>query len=166
MMGKTLVEARSRPSNRNLRERAADWRLRRSPRSQLVCYSSVRSRGPAEPERQVLFAVLREHHIRRRDDAILLMMAVESAVLDVETDEKRLRECLALLDAPHLGGLVSTPLGKFGPFDVMLNIYHDDSLSVFVDGPDFEESFNQSAAIWLSKEDMRRIIGSALSGVT
>jgi hypothetical protein len=111
---------------------------------------------------KVLSVMLREYHIQRRGESILLMMAVESAVLDVETDERKLRECLSALDAPHHGS-VSIPLGKFGPFAVTLNVTAEGSLSVFVDGPNFAESFSQSAAIWLSKDEMRRVIVDALS---
>ena len=107
--------------------------------------------------------MLQEYYIQRRGEAILLKMAVESAVLDVVTDEKLLHESLAALDASH-HGLVDVPFGRFGPFGVRLNIHSDDSLSIFADGPEFDPPMEQSAAIWISKEEIRRVINDALSG--
>jgi hypothetical protein len=107
--------------------------------------------------------MIREYDIRRRGDVILVGIALEDAVLDFETNEELLRGCVAFLDAPHKG-LVDMAIGKFGDFRVRLNIHHDDSLSIFVDGPPFEPPRELCAAIWLSKPDMRDVIAAALSG--
>jgi hypothetical protein len=53
-------------------------------------------------------------------------------------------------------------IGEFGDFPVTLNMHHDDSISIFVDGPDFGPQRSICAAIWLSKEDLRVVISKAL----
>ncbi len=107
--------------------------------------------------------MIREYDIRRRGDAILVGIAVEHAVLDFETTEGLLRECLAFLDAPHVG-LADIRIGTFGPFPVRLNVHGDGSLSIFVDGPPFEPPRELCAAVWLTEQDLRRVIGAALGG--
>jgi hypothetical protein len=71
-------------------------------------------------------------------------------VLDFETTEGVLRDCLAFLDVPHQG-LVDMGVGRFGQVPVRLNVHHDDSLSIIVDGPSFEPQRELCAAIWLSR---------------
>jgi hypothetical protein len=106
--------------------------------------------------------MIREFDIRRRGDTILVGIALDHAVLDFESTEASLRECLAFLDAPHKG-LVDKGIGKFGQFPVTLSMHHDDTLSIFVDGPSFEPQRELCAAIWLSKDDLRSVITAALS---
>src|SRR5262245_26574742 len=106
--------------------------------------------------------MIRDYQIQRRGDVILVGIALDNAVLDFETTESLLRDCLAFLDAPHKG-LVDMGIGKFGEFRVRLNMHHDDSLSIFVDGPPFEPQRNLSAAIWLSKQDVRGVVNAALT---
>jgi hypothetical protein len=105
--------------------------------------------------------MIRECDIRRHGGAILIGIAVEAAVLDFTTTDGLLRDCLAFLDSPHQG-LVCMRIGAFGEFPVTLNLHHDDSLSIFVDGPYFEPQRSMSAAIWLSKEDLRSVINKAV----
>src|SRR5262249_50107737 len=69
--------------------------------------------------------MIREFDIRRRDNTILVGIALDHAVLDFETTEAILRKCLAFLDTPHKG-LVDIRIGKFGQFPVRLNMHHDD----------------------------------------
>lgn len=107
--------------------------------------------------------MIHDFDIRRRGAAILVGIAVNQAVLDFETNEETLRESLAFLDLPHRGA-IDMRIGKFGDFPVTLNVHHDDSLSIFVDGPEFDETRSQSAALWLTKEDLRRVISGALAG--
>src|SRR5437667_9126187 len=92
------------------------------------------------------------HQIQRKDTSIILGIALENAVLDVLTDEALLQNCLKLLRESHRG-LVYAPMGTFGVYSVTLNLHHDDTVSVFIDGPDFDPCRTQSAAIWLRKED-------------
>ena len=107
--------------------------------------------------------MIRECDIRRRGDLILVGIALDHAVLDFETTEGLLRDCLVFLDAPHRG-LADMAIGKFGPFRVTLNMHPDGELSIFVDGPSFEPQRELCAAIWLSKQDLRDVITAALSG--
>lgn len=106
--------------------------------------------------------MIREWDVRRHEDAILVGLAVDAAVLDFKTTVAILRECLVFLDSPHQG-LVSLRIGTFGDFPVTLNMDHDDSLSIFLDGPEFEPFRSMSAAIWLSKEELRSVIREALA---
>jgi hypothetical protein len=106
-------------------------------------------------------AMIRECDVRRHGAVILIGIAVDAAVLDFTTTEGLLRDCLAFLESPHQG-LAYMQIGAFGDFPVTLNMHHDDSLSIFVDGPDFEPQRSMSAAIWLSKEDLRGVISKAL----
>lgn len=105
--------------------------------------------------------MIREFDVRRNGELILIGISVDGAVLDFTTTEGRLRECLTLMERPHQG-LVYMQIGEFGDFPVTLNFHHDDSLSIFVDGPDFEPQRTMSAAIWLSKENLRSVIVKAL----
>lgn len=102
-----------------------------------------------------------ESDVRRNGELILIGISVEVAVLDFTTTATRLRDCLNFLGHPHQG-LVSMQIGEFGNFPVTLNIHHNDSLSIFVDGPTFETERTMCAAIWLSKEDFRSVIRKAL----
>jgi hypothetical protein len=106
-------------------------------------------------------AMIRERDVRRIGEAILIGIAVDAAVLDFTTTEAALRDCLAFLAEPR-EGLASMQIGTFGHFPVTLNAHHDDSLSIFVDGPEFEPNREMCAAIWLSKEDLNSVIGEAL----
>jgi hypothetical protein len=68
---------------------------------------------------------------------------------------------MTLLDTPHRG-LVDTNMGTFGNYPVSLNLHHDDSVSIFIDGPDFEPSRNQGAGIYLEKDELRRLLTDVL----
>jgi hypothetical protein len=107
--------------------------------------------------------MIRDFDVRRRGDALLLGMAVDHAVLDVATSAEDLRECLAALDAPQRG-FADVRLGQFGGCPVRVNLYHDGSVSVMVDGPEFEPTRSQVAGIWTTREELRHIIHCALSG--
>jgi hypothetical protein len=98
-----------------------------------------------------------EFDIGPHDEAILIGIGVDAAVLDFTTNEGLQRDWLAFLDAPHQG-LTYMQIGAFGDFPVTLNPHHDESLSIFVDGPYFAPQRSMSAAIWLSKEDRRSVI--------
>jgi len=101
------------------------------------------------------------HDVRRNGSSILLGIAVGNAVVDVVANEGLLHECLNLLETPHRG-LVDTNMGTFGTYPVSLNLHHDDSVSIFIDGPDFELSRNQSAGIYLGKDELRRLLVEVL----
>jgi hypothetical protein len=107
--------------------------------------------------------MIRECDIRRRGDLILVGIALDNAVLDFETTQAILRDCLMFLDESHIG-LASMSIGTFGPFQVTLNKHHDGDFSIFVDGPHFEPQRELCAAIWLSVEELRGVITAALSG--
>jgi hypothetical protein len=107
--------------------------------------------------------MITEHDVRRNGGSILLGIAVGNAVLDVVSTEGLLQECLNLLETPHRG-LVDTRMGTFGAYPVSLNLHHDESVSIFIDGPDFESSRNQSAGIYLEKGELRRLLVEVLQG--
>ena len=105
------------------------------------------------------------HQILRKGTSILLGIALDNAVLDVLTDERLLHNCLKLLREPH-AGLVSTQMGTFGSYSVSLNVHHDDDVSIFIDGPDFDPCRTQSAAIWPQKEDLEGLLLEAVEGTS
>lgn len=107
----------------------------------------------------------KSHQIVRTDKGIILGIALENAVLDIFTSDAQLQKCLKLLEEPHRG-LVSTTIGTFGIYSVTLNLHHDDTVSIFVDGPDFDQSRSQSAGIWLGKEDLQRLLMEAVQGAS
>jgi hypothetical protein len=98
----------------------------------------------------------------RRDDSILLGIALENAVLDILTDDALLQKCERMLRESHVG-LVSVTMGTFGIYPVTLNLHHDDGVSLFIDGPAFEKNRTQSAAIWVEKAELQRIIAEAMT---
>jgi hypothetical protein len=107
--------------------------------------------------------MIKDHQIVRRDEGMILGIALENAVLDILTNDALLQQCLKLLKEPHRG-LASTTIGSFGIYSVTLNLHHDETLSIFVDGPDFDQSRNLSAGIWLEKEDLRQQLTKAVQG--
>ena len=107
--------------------------------------------------------MIRNWQIQRRGDDLILGFAVQNAVLDVVTDPQTIANCLALLESPHRGS-VDIQMGRFGPFPVTLNLHHDDSVSIFIDGPDFDKSRCQSAAIWVGKTELQTILRTVLTG--
>jgi hypothetical protein len=101
--------------------------------------------------------------IQRRDGLLILGIAIDNALLDVVTDVTRLAECLAMLRLPYLG-LVSARMGHFGDFAVTVNLFDDDRVSIFIDGPQFEIGRTQSAAIYVDKEGLCKVIETAING--
>ena len=55
-------------------------------------------------------------------------------------------------------------MGSFGEFQVTLNLHHDDTVSIFIDGPDFDAGRCQSAAIWVEKDRLCGILEEAIGG--
>jgi len=102
-----------------------------------------------------------EHHVVRKGSILLLGIAVDNAVLDIVTSEAELRECLRLLRQP-CRALVRPRIGTFGIYSVALNLEDDRTASIFVDGPDFEQYRTQSAAIWLGKAELCRVLEEVL----
>src|SRR6266498_2947184 len=108
-----------------------------------------------------LGVMITEWQVQRKGEALILGIALEHAVLDVVSDHRSLAACLAMLESPH-AGLVDTRMGQFGEFPVTLNLDHDDTVSIFIDGPDFDSGRNQSAAMWVDKEKLRDILQEVL----
>jgi hypothetical protein len=99
--------------------------------------------------------------ILRKGDGVLLGIGLENAVLDVLTSDGQLEECLQMLQKPHRG-LISATLGTFGVYPITLNLHNDESTSIFIDGPEFDQCRTQSAAIWLRKEELEQLLIEAL----
>jgi hypothetical protein len=107
--------------------------------------------------------MIKDHQILRKEQGIILGIALENAVLDILTSDAQLHKCLKVLREPH-AGLVSVSIGTFGIYPVTLSLHHDDGVSLFIDGPDFYKSRSQSAGIWLGKEDLQRLLIEAVQG--
>jgi hypothetical protein len=107
--------------------------------------------------------VITDWQVQRNGRLLILGIAVGVGHLDVVTDDVLLKNCLAMLRSPHRG-FVHTRMGSFGPFDVTLNLHHDDSVSIFVDGPKFDDDRTQSAAIWVEKDRLSEILEETIAG--
>ncbi len=105
--------------------------------------------------------MITDWQIERRGEEMLLGLAVEHAVLDIVTNRGLLTTCLAMLKSPHVGA-VDTRMGQFGNFPVTLNLFADDTVSIFVDGPYFTPDRCQSAAIWVEKDRLEEILREVL----
>jgi hypothetical protein len=104
--------------------------------------------------------MIQELDIRRRGDAILVGIALESAILDFETTETLLRTALEMLDKPR-NGADWMKIGVFGEFPVTLYLASDDSLTIVIDGPYFEPNRSVCAMIHLTKADFRDVVSRA-----
>jgi hypothetical protein len=105
--------------------------------------------------------MISDWQLHRRDGRLILGIALQHAVLDVVSDAALLKNCLTLLRSPHQG-LVDTRLGAFGEFQVTLNLHHDEGVSIFIDGPEFDVGRVQSAAIWVDKDQLCHILEEAI----
>lgn len=109
--------------------------------------------------------MIKIHQVLRRGSGILLGIGIENAVLDVLTDVSQLNECLKLLQERRQG-LQYTQMGSFGGYRVRLNAENEKTVSIFIDGPDFEPTRTQSAAIWLEREELRQLLIDILRDVS
>ena len=109
----------------------------------------------------MLTSVIKELDIRRRGDSILIGIAVESAILDFETTETLLRNALKVLDTARAGA-DWTKVGVFGELPVTLYIASNDSVSIVIDGPEFEPNRSISAMMILTKTDFAVVAKKAL----
>jgi hypothetical protein len=105
--------------------------------------------------------MITDWQIQRRGEGLILGIAVQDAVLDVVSDPSLLASCLAMLESPH-HDLAHTCMGHFGKFPVMLNLHNDETVSIFIHGPDFESGRCQSAAIWVGKQRLRDILAEVI----
>lgn len=108
---------------------------------------------------------IKEHQILRKGSRILLGIALDNAVLDIVTSDAELQECLQILQQPQQAS-VRLRMGTFGNYAVSLNIDSGDTVSIFVDGPDFDHYRCQSAAIWLTKDELLNLLSRILQGST
>jgi hypothetical protein len=109
--------------------------------------------------------MIKTKQVLRKGTSILLGIGLDNAVLDVLTNDVQLQECLQVLQEPA-AGLTSVRMGTFGIYPVTLNLHPDDTVSIFIDGPDFDKCRSQSAAIWPGKEDLRRMLVEAVQGTS
>jgi hypothetical protein len=101
--------------------------------------------------------------IDRENDTILIGLAIDNAVLDIKTNEKLLMNLANAFEKTTLG-TESIPIGWFGEFPIRVNLGKEDSVSVFVDGPQFCVRRTQSSAIWIDKGELQKIVMSVLAG--
>jgi hypothetical protein len=99
-----------------------------------------------------------------REGKLLLGLAVPGAILDIESDRETLTRCLRLLEGPP-DGARDLEMGRFGPHAIHLNRHVDDTVSIFVDGPNFAQGRRQSAAIWVDKESLCSVLREIAAGL-
>ncbi len=109
--------------------------------------------------------MIKTHQILRKGTSVLLGIGTDNAVLDVLTNDAFLRECVKLLEERG-GGLLHTQMGTFGACPVTLNVHDEKTVSIFIDGPDFESTRTQSAAIWLEKDELRNLLVEIVRGAS
>lgn len=107
--------------------------------------------------------MITDWQVQQRGEAIILGIAVGCAHLDVVTTRDLIFSCVKMLESPH-DGLVDTRMGQFGELPISLNLHHDDSVSIFIDGPDFDAGRCQSAAIWVEKDRLAAILKQVING--
>lgn len=100
--------------------------------------------------------------LEEREGRLLLGIAIQHAVLDINTDAATLAQGLQLLESPP-NGLRHMAIGLFGSMEVTLNHHHEGTVSIFVDGPDFSPNRNQSAAIWVDRDNLCAVFREAIS---
>jgi hypothetical protein len=105
--------------------------------------------------------MIKEWYVQRSGEQVLFGFAIESAVMDILTDEDILKKCLEALEV-RLKWIVDMKIGTFGEFTVRLNLHVDDSVSLFIDGPQFTPSREQCSAIWLNRTELRDILEKIL----
>lgn len=106
--------------------------------------------------------MIKDWQLQTDGDRLILGIATESSHIDIMSDRSLLRAGMDLLGKQHQG-LIDCVIGHFGDFNVRLNVHHDDAASVFIDGPDFNESRCQSAAIYVNKDELQNIFVEVLS---
>ena len=57
-------------------------------------------------------------------------------------------------------------MGTFGCYPVSLDVDKDGTASIFIESPNFEPTRSQSAAIWLAKEELQRLLLEASEAAT
>lgn len=100
-----------------------------------------------------------DYQVQRKNDFILIGFAIEGAVLDVNSTMPQIEACLQLLGQTRLEP-ADKQLGVFGGFQVRLNCYPNGETSIFIDGPQFDETRSQSSAIWVNKQSLRTVLES------
>lgn len=98
--------------------------------------------------------MITQWNVQWRGQAFILGIAVEHAVLDIVSDHALVASCLHVLESPPHKRKVYTQMGRFGEFPVTLVLEQDDTVSIFIDGPDFETTRTQCAAIWVEKDKL------------
>ncbi len=105
--------------------------------------------------------MIKDYQVQHKGEEIILGLALENAVMDIVTNMSQLKNCLDILSEPQ-DSFINCPIGKFGNFQITMNLHHDDTVSIFVDGPSFKEDRVQSFSIWPEKESLKRIIESII----
>jgi hypothetical protein len=105
-----------------------------------------------------------ERDIRKIGDSILVGIGLGNAVFDILTDRDQLKDCLQMLEQPHRG-TVWKKIGDFGIYPITMNLHHDETVSIFLDGPKLEQSRDQGAGIYLEKEEFRQLLIDVLASV-
>jgi hypothetical protein len=105
--------------------------------------------------------MITEWNIEQDGDRLLLGLSVGSAVLDILTSTDLLHGCIKFLESAMPDAL-DVEMGSFGHYPVRLNRHADDSTSIFVDGPDFLAHRNQSAGVYLEKDELLTILRNAI----
>jgi hypothetical protein len=101
--------------------------------------------------------MIEDHDIRRRDGIVLFGIALGDAVLDVVTNDAQLEQCIDFLQKPH-DAMADIAMGKFGIYPVTLVVTREHVAVIMIDGPDFEESRNQAAGIYVDKNELLQLL--------
>jgi hypothetical protein len=102
--------------------------------------------------------MITQWHVQWKGQTFILGIAVERAVLDIVSDHALAANCLHVLESSPHKHTAYTRLGQFGEFPATLVLEQDDTVSIFIDGPQFETTRSQSAAICVEKDKLRDIL--------
>ena len=103
-----------------------------------------------------------DHDVRRIGSEILLGIALQDAVLDICTTDSQLQKCVELLRGSG-DGLEGEKMGTFGVYPVTLSVDFNGRAIIMIDGPDFEPSRNYSAGLYVSQDDLLRLLQKVIN---
>jgi hypothetical protein len=93
-----------------------------------------------------------DRDIRYENNRILLSIALQESVLDIDSDLSALQAAITFLHQTS-EELRTMTLGSFGIYPISLVSLSSEQVCIFVDGPNFQKSKTQSAGVYFWKDE-------------